>query len=169
MINKIDMKKITLLLAACVALATCKPKIEGELGEPFSKIEGISGTWKINTFEQRDENNPIKETRDFSSFYVQDGVEPTHITFQSSNMTYNVVQGPGKNYFGTGGTWHFDNNDFPSEIYLESSTDTLIMQMGTMPRVFDNSLDLELHRYCEDATGVRTPTVTYIFNIQRVQ
>ncbi|MFN0032426.1 MAG: hypothetical protein ACKVOR_09720 [Flavobacteriales bacterium] len=170
-IDKMDMMNrnriLVLLVVLATGMATCKPRIEGELGEPFDKLAGINGTWQISTFSQRDENNPIKEVLDLSSFYVQAGVEATTISFNSSNMTYSIVPGPGKNYFGTGGTWHFDNNEAPSEITLESATDTTTLQMGTMPRTFDNYLGLELQRYCEDALGNRTATVTYIFEITR--
>lgn len=161
------MKKTILFLAVGAALITCKPKLEGELGEAFSKVEGLNGTWQITEFSQRDENNPIKEVRDLSSFYIQDGIESTTITFNSSNMTYTAVPGPGKNYIGTEGSWHLDNNEAPTELIFENVTDTLSMLLGSMPRVFDTQLDLELPRFCIDASGVKTETVTYIFQISR--
>jgi hypothetical protein len=163
------MKRTFYLLSAMALLWSCKPKVDGELGESFDKVQGINGTWEIAAFSQRDENNPIKEVRDLSQFYIVPGEDPTRITFNSANKTFAVEPGPGKNFFGTSGNWHFDDDNYPTEVILESPGDTAVLSMGTMPREFDSHLELELPRYCEDALGNRTPTVTYIFNIQRVQ
>ena len=61
-------------LAIALVAATftgCKPESNGELGVPFDKVEGISGTWQLNRFIQKDLNNPIKEERDLSQFYIR--------------------------------------------------------------------------------------------------
>jgi len=155
-------------VAITIVLAACKPEIKGELGEPFSKTEGLSGNWQLVSFSQRDENNPIKEVRNLSDFYVIPGEESTKISFNSSDFSYSVIPGSGRNFFGTEGTWKFDNNDAPSFLYLQNITDTLELKLGSMPRSFDQQLDVELPRYCVDNAGVATPTVTYIFTIQRI-
>jgi len=163
----IKMKKIVYITLALTILASCKPEIKGELGEPHSKVEGLNGTWKLTAFSQRDENNPIKEVRDLSEFYILAGEESTVLSFNASDFTYTVVPGPGKNYFGESGTWRFDSNEAPSYLYLQSDTDTLQIKLGSMPVTYLNNLTLELPRFCTDNIGVQTPTVTYIFNIQR--
>lgn len=160
------MKKI-LYIVFVVGLGSCKPEIKGELGEPFSKVDGINGSWQLTTFSQRDENNPIKEVRDLSEYYIIDGQESTKLTFNSSDFTYSVEPGPGRNFFGTEGTWRFDNNEAPAYVFLEMPTDTLQLTLGSMPRSIDTQLNLELPRYCVDANSNAVPTVTYIFNIQR--
>ncbi len=163
------MKKIVFVGILTILIASCKPDIKGELGESFSKVDGINGSWQLTTFHQRDENNPIKEVRDLSEYYLVPGEQPTQIVFHKDSFTYEVVPGPGRNFFGTHGNWRFDNNQAPSYIYLENATDTLRLTLGSMPRAFENLLTLELPRYCTDAQGVQTPTVTYIFTIQRMQ
>jgi len=160
------MKKI-LYIVFVLGLGSCKPEIKGELGEPFSKVDGINGSWQLTTFSQRDENNPIKEVRDLSEYYIIDGQESTKLTFNSSDFTYSVEPGPGRNFFGTEGTWRFDNNEAPAYVFLEMPTDTLQLTLGSMPRSIDTQLNLELPRYCVDANSNAVPTVTYIFNIQR--
>ncbi len=163
------MKKYIYFLAGLTFLVwSCKPELKGELGEPSDKVAAMDGEWEISAFKQRDENNPIKEVRDLSEFYVLDGIAPTQVTFSSSDRTYSVVPGPGKNYFGTGGTWRFDDDFAPSEIVLETPTDTFSLALGSMPRTFDPVLSFELPRYCTDAEGNRSPTVTYIINISRI-
>lgn len=160
------MKKL-LYIAIIASLAACKPELKGELGEPFSKVEGINGDWQLVSFSQRDENNPIKEIRDLSEYYIVPGEDATRIHFNSTDFTYQVEPGPGRNFFGISGTWSFDNNTAPSFLYLEQENDTLEIKLGSMPRIFDQQLNLELPRYCTDNNGNRSATVTYIFNIQR--
>ncbi len=161
------MKNILYIIAAAIVFASCKPEIKGELGEPFSKTEGLNGNWQLSSFSQRDENNPIKEVRDLSEYYIIPGEQSTKIIFNASDFTYSVEPGAGRNFFGTEGTWRFDNNEAPSFVYLQTTTDTMEIKLGSMPRVFDQQLNLELPRYCTDNLGNRTPTVTYIFTIQR--
>ncbi|MFN9959074.1 MAG: hypothetical protein ACK55I_38775, partial [bacterium] len=103
------MKKILLLSSVfALALSACKPEIKGELGQPSNKLDGMIGTWEITSFKQQDPNNPIREERDLSEFYVVDGQTPTRIIFKDDSMNYAVEPGPGKNYFGSGGHWGFD-------------------------------------------------------------
>jgi len=164
------MKKIIFTaLAFTLVLTNCKPELKGELGVPFDKVKGLSGNWELGAFAQRDENNPIKEIRDLSEFYIDGTSNPTLFNFNSSDMTYTVTPGPGKNFLNSGGTWRFDNAEFPTELILEGSSDTLSLKLGTAPREFDQTLKLEFPRFCVDALGVATPTVTYIYTLNRAQ
>lgn len=154
------------ILAASLLLVGCKPEPKGEIGTPFDKVSGFAGTWKITSFTQQDLNNPIKETRDLSDFYVVDGEEPLTLIF-NSDKTYSVQVGPGKNYFGTGGSWGFDNVEYPSFLMLYTPTDTIQLSLGSVVRSFDNALSLELPRTCTDSEGNVTNTVIYSFNFAR--
>ncbi|MDZ4821842.1 MAG: DUF5004 domain-containing protein [Flavobacteriales bacterium] len=161
------MKYTLTLLALAILYAGCKPEIEGELGEPFDKLKGIAGTWKISQFSQLDVNNPVKEERDLSEFYVVDGVEPLTIEFNLAGMTYTAIDGPGKNYFGDAGTWGLDNVEYPSYLMLYSATDTLQFDLGSTVREFDTQMKLELSRDCDDGAGNITETVIYKFQFTR--
>jgi Domain of unknown function (DUF5004) len=160
-------KYIPLLFAILLMNWGCKPDLKGELGESSDKVAAMDGDWTLTAFSQRDENNPIKEVRDLSEFYVIPGETPTQIAFNSSDRTYSVMPGAGKNYFGSGGTWRFDDDFAPSVVILETLTDTLSLALGSMPRPFESTLSFELPRYCVSATGSRTATVTYIIDITR--
>lgn len=167
--NNRTMKKYMYLIAGLTLLVwSCKPELKGELGEPTDKVAAMDGPWEISAFKQRDENNPIKEVRDLSDFYIIPGEDPTQLSFNSSDRTYSVVPGAGKNYFGTGGTWRFDDDIAPSELILETATDTFSLALGSMPRTFDPLISFELPRYCVDAEGNKTATVTYIINLTRI-
>jgi len=161
------MKKILYLSTLIFFAYGCKPELKGELGEPSNKVEGLNGNWQMTAFSQRDENNPIKEVRDMSEYYIIPGEDATKLTFNSSDNSYTIIPGPGRNYMGTGGTWRFDNNEAPTYLILESATDTMRLTLGSMPNPASSQLNLELPRYCTDSNGNQTPTVSYIFTIQR--
>jgi hypothetical protein len=157
------MKNIVLPILAMLLLGVgCKPEIEGELGEPFDKLTGMHGTWVIASFIQKDLNNPVKEERDLSTYYVQDGTDPLEINFDKDSRAYTVDLTVGRNYFGDGGDWSFDNDDYPSFLILDTGTDTLQFELGAAVRPYDNMLSLELPRGCDD-----TETVIYKFEFNR--
>lgn len=162
-------KKIVIAsLAIAALLHSCKPELKGSLGEPADKIEGMEGNWELSSFIQQDPNNPIKEERDLSEFYVVDGQTPYTLNF-STDKSYQVIEGPGRNYFGTGGTWAFDNDEFPTMLFLYSPADTLELELGNVVRPSDTKLGMELTSFCEDGvTGERTTTAVYKFIFTRV-
>jgi hypothetical protein len=163
------MKKILILTAGLALLLwACKPDLKGELGEPANKIDGMSGTWEIASFKQQDPNNPIREERDLSEFYIVDGQTPSQLTFDKESKTYSVITGPGKNYFGTGGTWAFDNDEYPTYLYLYTGTDTLETLLGSVVRPSDAQLNIQLENFCEAADGSRTTTAIYTFTFNRL-
>lgn len=163
------MKKILFAIASLsLVFSSCKPDLKGSLGEPTDKIAGMDGTWEMATFVQQDPNNPIKEERDLSEFYIVPGVTPYHLQFSKTDRTYTVTPGPGKNYFGTGGTWSFDNENYPTFLYLYNTTDTLELKLGSVIRPTDNMLSIELENQCHDTTGAFTTTAIYRFIFNRV-
>jgi Domain of unknown function (DUF5004) len=163
------MKKIIFIAAiASAVLSSCKPEVKGEQGDAFDKVKGLSGKWEIATFMQQDPNNPIREERDLSDFYVVAGETPTRLNFNKDDKTYTVEAGPGKNYFGAGGAWAFDNDEYPTYLYLYNATDTIETLLGSVVRESDQKLDIELENFCTDADGVKTTTSIYKFSFNRV-
>ncbi len=158
---------LSAIVLIALSLAGCKPEPEGELGTPFDKVSGMDGTWKLAKFSQLDLNNPVKEERDLSEFYLIDGEEVLSLTFNKSDKSYSVAAGAGKNYFGQGGTWGFDDDAAPSELNLFGTLDTLTFSLGSMVREFDNTLVIELPRVCDDGAGNVVETVIYKFEFSR--
>ena len=152
----------TVLTLAMVAMAfnACKPESTGELGEPFDKVAGMTGTWELNSFTQQDLNSPVKETRDLSAFYIDGTVTPLQLTF-NADRTYSIALEMGKNYFGEGGTWGFDDDLYPTYLELFSATDTLVYNLGGMVREFDQQLAIEYRRDCG---GTATNIYSFEFN-----
>jgi hypothetical protein len=164
---KMNNKIFSLLLLITIAAASCKPELKGELGDPSNKVAGMSGTWKVSQFSQIDLNNPVQEERDLTEFYVVEGQEVLTIVFNQEGRTYSVTPGAGRNFFGTAGTWAFDNDAAPSTLILTSDAETLELPLGAMVREFDNTFSIEIPRFCEDASGNRTNTVIYKFQFTR--
>jgi hypothetical protein len=152
----------TALILAIVAIAfnACKPESTGELGDPFDKVAGMSGTWELSSFTQQDLNSPVKETRNLSAFYIDGTVTPLQLTF-NADRTYSVALEMGKNYFGEGGTWGFDDDLYPTYLELFSTNDTLVYNLGGMVREFDQQLAIEYRRDCG---GTATNIYTFEFN-----
>lgn len=165
-----NMKKIFITSTFIgLLLFGCKPEPTGTLGDPADKIAGMNSKWELTSFIQQDPNNPIKEERDLSEFYIVDGQTPYRLQFNKEGNTYTIETGPGRNYFGPGGTWGFDNPQFPSYLYLYSATDTVQTTLGSVIHDYDNTLNIELENYCEDATtGERTTSAIYKFSFNRI-
>ena len=117
---------LSAVLILAIVFNACKPESTGELGDPFDKVAGMTGTWELSSFTQQDLNSPVKETRDLSAFYIDGTVNPLQLTF-NADRTYSVALEMGKNYFGEGGTWGFDDDLYPTYLELFSTTDTLVI------------------------------------------
>jgi len=162
-----NFKILFFILAVLTLFAGCKPETKGELGSPLDKVKGLVGTWKVSQFSQIDLNNPIQEERDLTEFYIVEGEERLTLIFTEDGRTYSTVPGAGRNYFGTAGTWSFDDDTAPSTLILTNEAEKLELPLGAMVREFDNTLSIEVPRFCEDASGNRTNTVIYKFQFTR--
>ena len=93
-------------------------------------------------------------------FYIDGTVTPLQLTF-NADRTYSTVLEMGKNYFGEGGTWGFDDDLYPTYLELFSTNDTLVYNLGGMVREFDQQLAIEYRRDCG---GTATNIYTFEFN-----
>ncbi len=166
------MKKIIFPIVA-LALATigfqgCKPEPKGELGTPFDLVEGMNGTWYVSKFSQVDLNNPLQEERDLSQFFAVPNIEERmKITFNTSDRTFFVTPGAGKNYLLNSGTWGFDDDSAPGELFLYGAEDTLKVTMSRMIRSFDNTLGIDLLPRSCNTGGSVINTVIYKYEFTR--
>ncbi|NEN23758.1 hypothetical protein G3O08_09620 [Cryomorpha ignava] len=146
-------KKIVLLfylMIALVAIQGCKEE-EPEIGEPFSKIEGLTATdWIISEVFLVDESNPAKPERNISNFYTG-GSNLLAVSFKS-DYTFSVTPGDGLNFFPDAGTWSFDRNDAPREIILVSTDGvTTVAPLGGPTRISDQQLKINfVKRSCSE-------------------
>ena len=164
------MKPLSFILLMAIAVAAaftgCKPEIAGELGAPIDKRAGFLGTWELASFTQQDLNNPVKETRDLSHLYIQDGVAPMRMDFGADD-SYTIQQEIGREYFGEGGMWAFDDPAFPTFLILMGAADTLQYNLGTTVRPYDNQMAIQYRRSCGEG-GALLETVIYTFTFNRI-
>jgi hypothetical protein len=145
----------------------CKPELQGELGEPFNKVEGMIGVWQMASFSQTDLQSPLKEVRDLSELYIDGIVTPLQITL-NEDRSYNVSIEKGRNYFGEQGTWGLDDEEHPTYLILATSdvdgnlSDTLQYNLGAVVRPHDNLLDIVYDRPCDG-----DPVLAYTFSFNR--
>lgn len=160
------MKKYIFAISALAMMwMGCKPEIQGELGDMTDKEIGMSGTWQLQHFYIQDPNSPILEQRDFTSFYVVEGVDPMMVTLDAADHTYAVDINVGKNFLGDSGTWHLDDKLAPSYLYLENANDTITIALGSMVTTISEEMNLNIEKKC--SSGFKN--VIYKFNFNRVQ
>lgn len=152
------MKKAVFFLATVFLMAGCQEPEEEEIGRPFDKVKGLSGTWQITNAKLIDEQSILKEETDLNAFYTNNPSSLMTITFTEADSAFSVTPGEGKNFFGTEGTWKYDDPKFPQFIYLYSQatdtsgqtiTDTITLEMGSTVNEFSSMVNLRYPRYCD--------------------
>ena len=156
------------LIITLIAGSGCRPEIGGDLGDGWDHVKGMIGSWKLKEFIQQDLNSPIKEERDLTHMYAADGVTPLELTFNHNPRDYSTSIEMGKNFFGDSGSWSFDDDLYPSFLYLDTGIDTLSFDLGRMVREIDSEMHLEIQGGCRnDWDIITTETVIYKFVFER--
>lgn len=159
--------KIALWLSIFVLAATiigCK-KETYEIGAPFSKLEGINGKWVISQVKQFDyTKRPVFDIQvDVSGLII--GNQPFAVTFNSTDLTYFVEAGPASNLLGTGGSWAFNNVDYPTAIeFTRNDGTTTSVQLKQTVRIVDSELIFEIPKEC---SSVENPEFGYLYIFTR--
>jgi hypothetical protein len=159
------MKNLVMLVLALSILGACKPEPYKEIGPRYDLATGISGSWEIQMVDGVDLTLPVPESRDISDFYMQTP-DRLGLSFDSESQVYTVVnaQTPG-NVFGQGGTFAFDDENYPSKISLYSSnSDTLEFDLLNMVREIDVNMGLTYTR-----THCGTNYFRYEYTFKRIQ
>ena len=144
----------TFFIVLVIALVACEPVEYGELGGPFSKIEGIEGTWITTEVIQIDETalaqgglyteQDLTNLFNFSSYTITFSVDTD--TMPSS---FSVFTGGAPSFIDTTGSWTFNDNDFPTEVLFthpDSSVFTSKMRLIAPPRD-QNPLRMKFQRF----------------------
>lgn len=152
---------LLILLCLSVFIGACEEDTY-EFGEPFSKVEGINGSFVLTQVIQVDERTTnFDNTFEISEFFI--GSEPAVISFNGTDFTYSLTPGTAPNFLGaTSGSWKFDNNEFPTRIELGTSN-PVILNLSKTIRSIDNTLEFSFTRSCSGTAGV---SYNYIFTRQ---
>ena len=114
---KITLKYFFILLMAAPLFTACVEDDTPDIGEEGSKLDGINATWRLVEVNQQDDVSFTLETRNISDFLLADGNAP-QITFNSADKTYSVDAKGKLNFWGTEGSWTFDDDVAPTNITL---------------------------------------------------
>lgn len=145
------------LIALSMVIVGCEDD-EAEIGEPFSKIEGLTATpWIVEEVFLVDDSNPARPEMDISNYYTS-GENRLEMDF-STDGTFEVTEGDGLNFFPPSGTWSFDSDAAPTKIILVGEDGEVIdAPLAGPTRISDSQLKIQIiHSYCQvdgEAKGV---------------
>ncbi len=141
-------------IVLATAFAACEPVEYGELGEPFSKIEGIEGTWIATEVIQVDETalaqggmyteQDLTDLFNFTSYSITFDVDANNLP-----SNFSVTSSGAPSFIDTTGIWTFNDNDFPTEVLFthpDSSLFSSKMRLITPPRD-QNPLRMKFQRF----------------------
>lgn len=153
--NNLTLILFTLLV---ISFSSCDKNEIPPIGDPSSKVLGIQDDWTLTKVVQVDLLTPFNEnSMDVSSVFIGD--TPAAMNFDANNYTINYGSSP-EGLLGTGGTWAFDDNDYPTNITLTSNGETFIVDLNRTVRETDTTLEFELKRVCG---GIESISYKYIF------
>lgn len=160
------------IILTVVTLSSCQETKDFILDSPMSKITGISDTWKLSQVVQIDVLTKIQERREMDISSLSIGADPMTLNF-TSDGNYTVNAGSSLNYLGsTSGTWSFNDNDYPTQVNINSNGETTVLQLFAPTREIDMQLKIGVFRYCglPDDNGVLQAEITsgyiYVFDRQ---
>ena len=164
------MKKYNYLIFLFVSLLAmglvgCEDDDE-EIGDPFSKIEGLTATdWIVEEVYLVDESNPAKPEKSITDYYTS-GDTRMEMDFNTDG-TFTVTSGDGLNFFPPSGTWSFDNDAAPTKIVLISEDGEVTdAPLAGPTRITDEQLKIQLVKYFCQVDGVSKGVLGYrlVFN-----
>ena len=149
-------------LVAVFGFTGCDSDDIPPIGDAGSKLDGINATWDLVQVNVTDETSFPVATRDFTNFYTSASNTP-QITFNSADFSYSTAFSGKRNFFGSGGTWAFDDNDYPTMITLNSTdAGTIVVPLTNTIRPTDSRLKIEVQKTCNGSV-----TSKYLFEFER--
>lgn len=160
-------KHLLLLALVATTFTACQDDDYAPIGEPSDKVVAISDTWRLTTVEQTDNLTLAGlKSLDITTYFL--GSEDFVIAF-SMDGTYTVEDGGSdRNFFGTGGTWAYDDPEFPTNLTLTP--------IGGMAMVIDleqavlevgNELKISQRRNCTDPSNTAEAPISYVYTFER--
>lgn len=149
------------LITLAISVLGCKKEPEVPFGEPSSKIEGINAEWMLVAAQLIDENTINRDSISLTDYYLSG--EAPMISFDSKTFEYAVTAHGKKNFFGIGGTWAFDDDEYPTKIILnDAELGTVEVMLTSTIREVDTRLRVNISRDCGG-----TNYATYFFEYVR--
>lgn len=151
-----------LCLFFIVAVTSCNKTTELPIGDPYSKVEGINGSFKLSKVTQVDERTTaLVNTLDISNAFIGDTA--MQMSFNSTNKTFSITPGSTPNVFKvTSGTWRFDDDTYPTKLILTSNGVDIDMPLSSTIRVTETKLGVKFTRLLRGKAAT-----SYIFTLDR--
>jgi hypothetical protein len=171
-IKKLTYSSAFLLLGATVMFTTaCKKDFEPTLVEFGTTVEGLAGTWKLQSATQRDEVIEVPDADrpvvDVTRILTKGNA--VTVAFDKGTMAYDFKNTLPVNYFGNTGTFSLDDPNYPSNlVFTQASGKKLGMTLGLpiRPEYKRNNLILKWEKYLgkgDDGKPVKALTYTFTF------
>lgn len=167
------MKIVTIVLAVCSTLLlwSCKPDAIKDYEAPASafKLADLSGTWKMGSLMQSDEDAVTKgfpyKTVDLTQAVNASQVKFTINMNAAAPGTFAIDHGTGTKLFkSTTGNWLVDDQGKPSQMWFVNGTDTVKFVIQGYNNILQNK-KLVLKRTRKLGTKA-VSTYTYTFDKQ---
>lgn len=162
MLKMIKMKKVITLALIGLLFWSCQPDPYKEIGEAYSVVSGVNGTWELAAVEIEDRSFPQWETLDVTEFFTEN---PVSINFKSTDNTYAIsaTSLDGLPFTSMNGQYTFDDEEYPTSMFfIDANSDTTEVSLGGLTRSIDPNLVFEsLKSKCE------TEYARYIYTFNR--
>lgn len=147
-INKI---LILTIISCSVFFFSCTKDIK-EIGAVQSQVDGIKGKWEVVKVVMIDSTSATPDPIDVTDFF-QASTKMPNINFNIIDKTYTSdVTGIAYDFFGTAGTWSFDDPQFPKAItFTPQGGNAFKIGMLASIRLNDSRLKVQKYLYCDSA------------------
>ena len=148
-----NMIKYTILILFISSLLFACKKETKDIGAVQSKIEGIKGKWEITKVIMTDTLTSVPEPIEVTDF-LQSFQKMPNINFDITNNTYTSdTNGVGYDFFGSSGTWAFDDPLYPRTLsFTATGKKTIVFGLLATIRPIDAKLKIQKYQYCDTAT-----------------
>ncbi len=162
-------KPIIIFLILTISFTSCEPVEYGEIGDPFSKLEAIEGTWIATEVIQIDETalaqGGLYTEMDLTNLFNFTSYSITfNLDGEMQSSTFSVNDGGAPSFIDSTGTWAFNNSEFPDEIYFtlpDSLGYTSKLKLIAPPRD-QNPLRMKFQRFSGEKL-----IVSYRYNFEK--
>ncbi len=148
-------------------MVQCNKEEAPAIGSPYSQVKGIQDTWSLTKIEMSDDIADPETLLDVSDVMLGDTVS----LLKFSATEYELTPGNCVHYIPLKGSWRFDNDQYPTQIILNDSTDHILLDhLHPVREVVDNTLRYRYHRIGDACAGsyAGKSVVSYIYTYTRI-
>lgn len=164
-----QMKHIIAILFLALVVFSCQPDDIPSLGEKTDYIPMLTGTWKLDKFEQIDADAESKGFPAFATIQDLTNVFPGH-PYTDFSITFNAdgtfTSNPGSSYMQmlSSGNWVIDDPEYPSALILASGSETQTVELGSLADVILGKVEFKEERKQPDTGKIK---IKYVYSLSK--